>query len=139
MENDLEMKNIDIKAIIEAKGLNITEVAQQLFPTNQYARLAINRVIAGKAVLDATQISKLALFANMSMDELYENGAWKADSKDGLHHFTNGDFIAKLDTNTWITKIFHKKSMIHESIIHSKNTPLSQYLEALNNVITNIK
>lgn len=132
------MNTIDLKAIIEAKNLDVALVAQQLFPTNQYSRLALNRVIAGKAELDATQISKLAMLANMTIDELY-NRTWKADSKDGIHTFNNGEYLAELDTKTWITKIFHNNSMIHEKVIHAKDTPLNQYLEALNNVILNIK
>lgn len=132
------MNTIDVKGIIEAKGLDTQTVAQQLFPTNQYARLALNRVIQGKALLDSTQISKFALLAGMTISELYNNGGWEAKSDAGIHTFTNGEFIAELNTNTWITKIFHNKSMIHESIIHAKDTPLSQYLEALNNVILNI-
>lgn len=133
------MNTIDLKAIIEAKNLDYKIVAQQLFPTNQYARLALNRVIAGKALLDSTQISKLALLANMTIDELYTNREWKAETTNGIHKFTNGDYIAELNTNTWVTKVFHNTSMIHESVIHAKDTPLNQYLEALNNVILNTK
>lgn len=133
------MKTIDLKTLIDSKGLDINIVAQQLFPTNQYPRLSINRIIAGKAVLDATQISKLALLAGVDIGELYSQNNWDAKSKDGLHTFTNGEYIAELDTKTWMTKIFHNKSMVHESIIHSKDTPLSSYIEALNNVILNIQ
>jgi len=131
------MNTIDLKSIIEAKELDVNVVAQQLFPTNQYARLALNRVMAGKAELDASQISKLALLANMTISDLYNNGGWKADSVDGIHKFTNGDFIAELNTNTWVTKVFHKNSLIHESVIHSKNVPLNEYISTLNNLILN--
>lgn len=132
------MKTIDLKAIIEEKKLDVNIVAQQLFPTNQFPRLAINRILAGKAVLDATQISKLALLADMEIGDLY-TGNWEAKSNNGIHSFTNGEYIAELDTNTWLTKIFHNKSMIHESIIHAKDTPLSVYLSNLNNVILKIE
>ena len=128
------MKTIDLKSIIEAKGLDTAIVAQQLFPTNQYSRLALNRVMAGKAELDATQISKLSLLANMTIDQLYGT-VWAVDSQKGIHKFTNGEFIAELDTNTWVTKIFHKRSMIHESVIHSSSVPLSKYIETLNQLI----
>lgn len=132
------MKTIDLKAIIEERQLDVNTVAQQLFPTNQFPRLAINRILAGKAVLDAIQISKLSLLAGIDIGDLY-NDNWVANSKNGIHTFTNGDYIAELDTNTWLTKVFHNKSMIHESIIHSKDVPLRIYLEKLNNVILNIQ
>jgi len=133
------MNTIDLGAIIKAKDLDVATVAQQLFPTNQYSRLALNRVIAGKAELDAVQMRKLASMANMTIDELYNNGGWVANSKDGIHTFTNGEFIAELNTSTWITKVWHNNSMIHESVIHAKDIPLSQYLEALNKVTLNIQ
>lgn len=132
------MKTIDLKAIIEAKNLDVNTVAQQLFPTNQYPRLALNRILAGKALLDATQISKLAMLTGLDIGDLYANNNWNAKSADGLHTFTSGDWLATLDTTTWITKIFHKNSMKHESVIHAPNTPLSEYIQALNNVVLNI-
>lgn len=132
------MKTIDLQAIIDAKQLDVKEVAQQLFPTNQYPRLALNRVLAGKALLDAAQISKLSLLSGVDIGDLYADNNWEAESKNGLHTFTNGDWTATLDTTTWLTKIFHKTSMKHESVIHSPNTPLSEYIQALNNVILNI-
>jgi len=130
------MKTIDIQAIIDAEGLDKNKIAEQLFPTNQYPRLALNRVIAGKAELDASQISRLASLAGMTFDELYGEN-WKAKSKDGIHKFTNGDYTAELDTNTWITKVFHNSSMLHESVLHSKDLPLSEYFILLNKIIKN--
>lgn len=128
------MKTIDVEKIIALKGLNKSDVAQQLFPTNQFANLALNRVIDGKGLLDATQISKLALLAGCTIDALYGT-VWNPTSNDGVHTFENGDYVAKLDTKTWVTKIFHKNSMIHESIISSHNVPLSQYIESLNKIV----
>ena len=55
------MKTIDLKEIIEKRKLDAKDVAQQLFPGIKYPKLALNRIIAGEAVLDANQISKLAL------------------------------------------------------------------------------
>jgi len=132
------MKTIDIKAIIEKQGLEMNDVAEQLFPKNKYPRLALNRVIAGDAVLDADQISKLALLADLTIAELY-GANWKAKSSKGLHTFTNGEFKAELDTTSWITKIFHKGSKFHESVIHSKSIPLSEYLDKLNIQILKFK
>lgn len=132
------MGNIDLKLIIEATGLDQEMIAEQLFPTNQYPKLALNRVLSGKSLLDASQISKLSSLTGLPINELFSGSSWKTDSRGGKHKFTNGDFVAELDTETWITKIFLSGSLKHESIIHAKNVPLSEYISALNFITLNI-
>jgi len=133
------MRTINVKEIIETRGLDTKEVARQLFPKNKYPDLALNRVMKGKNVLDADQISKLALMAGLQISELFSGENWKASSRKGVHVFTNGEFRAELDSETWITKVFHKDSMFHESIIHSGSTPVSEYLSQLDLIINNFK
>lgn len=133
------MRTINVKEIIETRGLDTKEVARQLFPKNKYPDLALNRVIKGKNVLDADQISKLALMAGLQLSELFSGENWKSVARKDVHVFTNGEFRAELDSETWITKIFHKDSMFHESIIHSGSTPVSEYLSQLDLIISNFK
>jgi hypothetical protein len=130
------MKTINLKEIIEKGNLDTNEVASHLFPGNSYPRLALNRILTGKAVLDADQISKLSMFASIPIDQLYDK--WKASyNNTGVHTFTYQDFIAYLDTNTWITQIFHGESMFHESVIHSGSIKLSEFLNNINIQIQN--
>lgn len=129
------MKTIDLRGIIEKQSLSTKEIAQQLFPGNKYPKLALDRVLAGKAVLDANQISKLSLITGLTVDQLYTGADWKFKSKDGLFVFTNGKYKAELDTKTWITKIFCSGSMFHESIITPGSTPVSKYINELNSII----
>lgn len=133
------MRTIKVKEIIETRGLDIKEVARQLFPRNKYPVLALNRVIKGESVLDADQISKLALMSGLKISELFSGENWKATARKGVHVFTNGEFRAELDSETWITKVFHKDSMFHESIINSGSTPVSEYLSQLDLIINNFK
>jgi hypothetical protein len=65
------MRTIDVKEIIEKHQLDAKEVAQQLFPGNKYPKLALNRVMAGSAQLDANQMSKLALLIGVQVSDLY--------------------------------------------------------------------
>lgn len=129
------MKTIDLNKIIEKQELDPKEVAQQLFPGNKYPKLALNRVLAGEAVLDANQISKLALLTGLSVDQLYSGNDWKMRSKAGIFYFQNGEYKAELNTETWVTKIFHNDSLFHESIITPGATPVSEYLNELNSII----
>ena len=133
------MRTINVKKIIESRGLDFKEVAHQLFPKNKYPGLALNRVIKGKSVLDADQISKLALMSGLKISELFSGENWKYVSGKGVHVFTNGEFRAELDSGSWVTKIFHKDSMFHESILHSGSTPVSEYLSQLDLIINNYK
>lgn len=128
------MQKIDLKKIIKQRELDVAQVASQLFPNNKYSRLALNRVMQGKALLDSAQISKLALIADLDISELY-GIKWKATTKGGIMTLTTGDYVAILDTRSWITKVLHKNSLFHESIIHNGSTPLSLYLSKIGDII----
>lgn len=131
------MQTIDLTGFIEAHGLDPKEVAAQLFPGNRHPKHAFNRVASGESQLNGDQISKLALLAGVPVIEVYSAGPWKLKATDGLYRFENGDFVAELNTKTWITSVFDKGSLFHESIIHSKTIPLSDYLRELNEIIKN--
>lgn len=129
------MKTINVKNIIETAKLDKNEVAMQLFPENKFPVLALNRVINEELPLDANQISKLSLLANIPIGEMFSGENWKASLKGNIHTFTNGEYRAELNTDTWITKVFHNNSRIHEELIHSKAIPLSDYLNKLDLII----
>ena len=130
------MKEIDIKAICAAKELDYETVAKQLFPENKHARLALNRVVAKDAVLDANQISKLSLMAGIPIGELFTGGNWKASNTEGVYTFENGDFTAKLNTvGIWTTVLLHKNSLFHSEVFHDKKITLEAFIKMLNSQI----
>ena len=131
------MNTIDIRKVIDENGLSFDDIALHMFPTNVHPRLALNRVIRGEAFLDERQISKLAKLSGLSISELFGEVEWKAMSKKGTLLFMSKDFKAELDTETWVTKIFHKDSFFHEEVIHSGFVPLSEYIAKLNALIHN--
>lgn len=133
------MANINLEQILQTRGLDPKEVAQQLFPSNKYPDLALRRAIKGGSFLDSQQISKLALMCGVSISDLFEGGAWKGSFNQGLHIFTNAEYKAELNTDTWVTKIFHNDSLFHESIIVSGSTPMSEYFTKLDNIINQSK
>ena len=133
------MKKIDLKKIIHAKKLDAKEVAAQLFPTHKHPKLALDRVLAGEGVLDANQISRFSFYSGIPIAELYEGAGWRSTSDGSTHVLTNGDYTAELDTATWTTKVYHKKSLFHEFVIHSSTISLGVYVETLNSVISKYK
>ncbi len=129
------MKTLNLKEIIEKHSLDVKEVAEQLFPKNQYPSLALSRIISGKALLDTDQVSKLSLMTGVPIECLYSGGEWKINTSENLMTFETGEYKAELDTEKWVTKVFHKQSLIHETIIHSGSIALSIYLRELTEVI----
>lgn len=133
------METIDVRKIIESRGLDMKEVARQLFPKNKFPENALWRVFRKKGILDADQISKLSLLSGLSVSELFSGGKWKAKSQKGLHVFTNEEFRAELDTDVWTTKLFHNDSLFHEEVMHSHTISLGEYFQKLEAIIENYK
>jgi len=132
------MKTIDLETIIHESIYTKDAVADHLFPENKYPRLALRRVLNKKANLDSEQISKLSLMVDLSISELYGDN-FTMQTREKKMVFTYGDYEAVLDTSTWSTKVFNKKSLFHEFILHKKTIVLSEYLHELNLIISKNK
>lgn len=135
MDQNYTMNKIDLKKIIEDQGLNIKEVALELFPTNKYSKLALDRVIRGEAFLDSNQISKLSSLTRIPIQFLFSEDKWEKKAKDKMVIFTSGNYRAELNTSTNVTRIFHETSLFHESLLHTKSIPLNEYLSELEQII----
>lgn len=133
------MQTIDLSTILEKTNFTKDEIAEILFPNHKFPNLAINRVIKGELKLDADQIGKLSSFTGIPIEDLFAISGWRMESQNDEIQFSNGEFKAFLNTETWTTKIFHNDSMFHESVIHSGFTPLSEYFQKLNELISKHK
>ena len=125
------MQFINLKALIEELKLDVNLVASELFPGIKYPKLALGRILSGEAFLDSQQISRLALFTGLNIQDLYALGGWKLNS-DKSKVFTTispeGDYRAELNTDTWALKIFHKNSIFHEESLVPKALSISDYI-----------
>lgn len=133
------MRKINLGQIIKDYDLSVNEISKQLFPTNKHPRLALSRVLSGEAVLDANQISKLAMIIDRPISELFTGGKWKVKSSKGTHIFFTGDYRAELNKKTNFTRIFHKDSLAHSCLITPIFISLSDYLEKLDLEILKFK
>lgn len=132
------MAKIDIYKFIDDHGLDRKEVETALFPTAKHPYYALNRVARGEGLLDSEQLYKLAEMAGVSVSDLYDHKQWKVPERNDDPNkmiFENGEYKAVLDRGTWITKIFRKDSMFHESVITSGTTALSVYLQELDRIV----
>lgn len=129
---------IKVAAIIEQYGLNKVALASELFPDNKHPSISLTRVINGEAYLSSVQLSYLAEKLGVSVDSLYSDKKWQAGSKAaGVLTFENDDYTAELNTSTWVTKVFKKGTLIHDTVIHNGAQSLSEYLDSLDKLITN--
>lgn len=127
---------INLKELIEQRGLKTLEVAEFLFPGNKFPRVSIQRVFDGKARLNSEQVSRLAAWLGVSVDSLYKGG-WNSEFKGETCILTNGNYRAELSVETGETKLFHLGSLFHEIVLHDPAIPLSQYIDLLNAIIKN--
>lgn len=127
---------INLKELIEQRGLKTLEVAEFLFPGNKFPRVSIQRVFDGKARLNSEQVSRLAAWLGVSVDSLYKGG-WNSEFKGETCILTNGNYRAELSVETGETKLFHLGSLFHEIVLHDPAIPLSQYIDLLNALIKN--
>lgn len=127
---------INLRELIEQRGLKTREVAEFLYPDNKFPRVALQRVLNGKALLNSEQVSRLAAWLGISTDSLYKGG-WSSEFEGETCILTNGNYRAELSIRTGETKVFHLGALFHEIILHDPAISLSQYVELLNAIIKN--
>ena len=86
---------INLRELIEQRGLRLQEVAEILFPDNRFPRAALNRVLNGKTLLNSEQVSRLAAWLRVSVDDLYR-GAWNSEFRGETCILTNGNYRAEV-------------------------------------------
>lgn len=131
------MQKIKLAETIKALNLDKREVAKTLFPGNKFPKMALDRVLEEEAVLNADQISRLALFANVPVSSLFTGEGWGCKSRGKVHTFTNGDFVAKVDMDLGKVDMFHKNTIFHTESLISNSIELTELIELLNKQILN--
>ena len=130
-------KFINIKKILEDKGVSKTQIACLVFPDVKFPQRAFSRVLTGKTELTVSQAATIAEFLGVRIEDLYEPDRWLwDDSKDGKHIFLYGNnFRAEVDTQTWNTRLYHKDELITEEVICDGQTPIGEYLAKLKRLV----
>lgn len=134
---DRTMARIDIYKFIDDHGLERKEVENLLFPTAKHPYYALNRIARGEGLLDSEQLYKLAELAGVSVSALYDHKKWKQrkNVEGKTLVFENGEYKAILNRETWITKIFQKDAMFHESVVTPATTTLTEYFSELDRIV----
>lgn len=134
------VNTLNIEKIIQDSGLDINAVAAELFPKNKYPTLALNRVFANESQLDVDQLAKLAALLGVPTYRLLRDNTWeiKSKGKDVLE-MRMGDYKVLINYKENNSKIFHKGSLFHETLLHKNSIPLSQYISSINQIINTHK
>lgn len=120
---------LNVKKLVEDKGIKKTEVAKLLFPDVKFPLRAFARILTGEAELSASQIPILAEKLGCEIADLYEPDRWLwSDTKDGKHVFIYGkDFRVEIDLNTWETILYYNGEVIERGIFCSGQTPIGEF------------
>ena len=130
-------KFINIKKILEDKGVSKTQIASLVFPDVKFPQRAFSRVLTGKTELTVSQAATIAEFLDVRIEDLYEPDRWLWDnSKDGKCIFLYGNnFRAEIDTQTWKTRLYHKDELITEEVICDEHVPIGEYFAKLKRLV----
>lgn len=132
------MNTINLQHIIDTLKLDVNELSNHLFPNHKHSRLALNRVIQNKSLLDASQISKLSAYTGIPIGKLYSS-TWEISSKNDILTIVDANFKAELNLKTWTTKVFDNNSLFHQDVLHSPGISLSDYLNLITEIINKYK
>jgi len=126
---------IDLERVLSEIPLSANELADQLFPSNKEPIRALKRVMAGHAELSASQISKLSVLSSIPIGELFTG--WEMVSEQFLHTFTTGEYVAKLDMDSGVLRLFHNKTLFHDDVLFDKAITVKDLISNLNKIVEN--
>lgn len=126
---------IELKTIIERYKLDKNELSEKLFPGKKYPGGKLMRVLSGDLELKESQIIVLASIIGCDVGELFTNEGWGSKFHDGRFYFTNGEFVATLNSTTWESTISKDGFLIKEEILTPKMMTLTDYINSLNEII----
>jgi len=127
---------LQIEHILAARKLDFKYVASQLFPKNRHPKAALQRVVKGQGTLTAEQLSKLAAMADVNVQELFAVNWSIAPVQEAYTlTFTRGRYTAHLNLAGGRTRILDGETLIHETLLHSTSITLTEYIEAINELL----
>ncbi len=129
------MKTIDLNLLITDRQLEKKEIAILLFPQNAHPEQALRRVLEGVSLLNSDQISRLSLAAKIPINYLFTGKGWKGTSRGSVHVLSSGRYTAEVDMDMARIVIFDKETLFHSENLISRNIPLSELIEGINNQI----
>lgn len=131
--------SIDLEGIITSRKLDKNDLAKQLFPNHGYPGHALTSVLKGKLLLNSAQISKLATFTGMSVDQIFSEAGWSTkytvNANETELTINRGSFKAVLDLHSYTTRVYDSESMFHEIVLTNGSMTLTEFIVKINSII----
>jgi hypothetical protein len=128
---------LNLKKIIEAKNLDKTSIAAQLFPNNSRQDMALARLLKGESEMTAEQYRKLSEITKIPLGFLISD-KWLvyADCPNEVK-FLRGDVVAVLNTKSWLTVVheYRDGAYLPTYEVKAENAPLKVFLQDLTDLV----
>jgi len=130
-------KFINVKKLLEDRGMNKTQIGALLFPNVKFPKRAFSRVLTGETELSASQIAILAEHLGVSVNDLFEPDTFRwENSLNGTHVFVYGNnFRAEVNTETWETILYYKDQIFDRGVFCDGTTPISEFRDIIKNKV----
>ena len=129
---------IDVNKIIEHYNLDKDKVAEALFPNNRYKKIALDRILTGKAVIDANQINALSNMIGILPQELYMISDWKGTFENKCIVLKQNEYTAKINHNGAFLSLYKNDDLIYQEI-NALNISLDNLINHLDNLIKKLQ
>ena len=129
---------IDVNKIIEHYNLDKDKVAEALFPNNRYKKIALDRILTGKAVIDANQINALSDMIGVLPQELYMINNWRGEFEDKSIILKQNEYTAKLNHNGTFLSLYKNNDLVYQEI-NASNISLNDLIIYLDNLIKKLQ
>lgn len=131
------MEILDLGAVIRETKTDRTALADLLFPQHKQPSRALKRIIDGGAELDAIQISKLAMYLNCKVADLFSENYEEIKTESDYYEWTikAKGFFAILNTRTFKLRIFSTTNLLHEGSIVKQTIPLNVLVNKVYKII----
>jgi len=131
------MAEVNLNHLIQKGFFSKRDLAEHLFPENNYPVDALDRILKGKAYLNTPQLSKLSALLDIPVEELFNLGRWVSvpNKANKPMVFRKDGFEIHLDLKKWETKIFNRGSLFHTTLIKDKSIELQEYFRKIDEII----
>ena len=131
------MERFNLSNVIDHYKLDQAKLAELLFPTVKYPKLALNRILSGEAHLDTEQLENLAKFLGVFPHDLFfVSQNWKGSSEDGCLVFLKGEYKVKLNYNGVLLTAYKQDKLIHQELT-LENMSVPAFITYITNIINN--
>lgn len=129
-------QEFNINKVIEYYKLDVNEVAEALFPTVRYKKLALDRVLKGEATINTEQLQALAKIAGVLTSDLFSIDSWKGSAEDGCLTFLKGEYKAKLNYNGAWLSLYKNNELINQEMF-TPNMSLDEFIKHITELTIN--